>query len=404
MSITVRSTDTSPCRSEGKARPTLRVVIVGNPSSPRIELFQAALDRSGQPAATVVSYLDLLDGRASLERILREGSLLRLESPGRDFEVEKALIALGADVEDREGPARISRADATRLPFDRGRIWFPRQWFLGFREVLRLIDRQRSTCPGHVVLNDPAEIEVMFDKPRCHALLTSNGVACPESIGPVGTYEELRHRMREAGIGRVFVKLAHGSSASGVVALAVDSRRLLAMTTVEVVRESGEIRLYNSRAVRRIEDAREAAELIDALAREGVHVERWIPKAGIDGQVFDLRVVVIAGRAGHVVARLSRGPMTNLHLGNRRGDPIAIRARMGQGGWEAAMASCERASGAFPGSLHAGVDLLIAPGFRRHAVLEVNAFGDLLRGVTDRGLDTYSAEVEALLGGWGWAA
>ena len=131
-----------------------------------------------------------------------------------------------------------------------------------------------------------------------------------------------------------------------------------------------------------------------------MHVERWVPKAGIDGQTFDLRVVVIAGRAEHVVVRMARGPMTNLHLGNSRGDPTALREKMKDGAWEAAMASCERAASAFPRSLLAGVDLLIAPGYRRHAVLEVNAFGDLLHGVLARGLDTHSAEVEALLEGW----
>jgi hypothetical protein len=49
-----------------------------------------------------------------------------------------------------------------------------------------------------------------------------------------------------------------------------------------------------------------------------------MPKAGIDGRTFDLRVLVIAGRARHAVARLSRGPMTNLHLLNERGDPARV--------------------------------------------------------------------------------
>jgi hypothetical protein len=382
------------------SRQTLRVVTIANPSGVRVASFQAALERSGQPPSEVVSYIDLLDGRVGLEQSLREGDLLRIESPGQEFEVEKRLIALGAGVEDESGPARIGRDEALRLPFDRGRIWFPRQWFLGFRELLRLIDRQRAACPGHVAMNAPSEIEVMFDKPRCHGLLTSLGVSCPPSVGQVRSYEELRQRMRGAGMSRVFVKLAHGSSASGVVAFAVGPGNLLAITTAEVVREGGEVRLYNTRAIRRIEDEREIAGIVDALAREGVQVERWVPKAGIDGHVFDLRVVVIAGEARHVVVRMGRGPLTNLHLKNRRGEPSALRSRMPEGAWEAAMAEAERASAAFPGSLHAGVDLLIAPGYRRRAVLEVNAFGDLLHGVTDRGLNTHEAEVRALLGGW----
>jgi glutathione synthase/RimK-type ligase-like ATP-grasp enzyme len=386
--------------SEMTARTTLRVVMIANPSSVRVASFQAALERSGHPPAVVIPYLELLDGRAGLERILRDGDLLRIESPGQDFEVERRLIARGAELEDEDGPTRIGRDQALRLPFDRGRIWFPRQWFLGFRDLLRLVDRQRSACVGHIAMNDPSEIEVMFDKPRCQRLLSSLGVSCPRSIGPVQSYEQLRARMREAGLTRVFVKLAHGSSASGVVAFAVSRGHLLASTTTEVVRDRGEVRLYNSRAVRRISDEREIAGLVDTLAREGVQVERWIPKAGIEGRTFDLRVVVIAGRARHVVVRSGRGPLTNLHLKNRRDSPTALRTMMPEGAWEAALAEAERVSLAFPKSLHAGVDLLIAPGYRRRAVLEVNAFGDLLHGVTDRGETTQEAEVRALLGGW----
>ncbi|WP_406695651.1 STM4014 family protein [Singulisphaera sp. Ch08] len=378
-------------------RPPFHAVIVGNPECPRIERFQAAMVHAGLSPATIVAYRDLIAGRVGLEQFIREGTVLRIESPGRDFAVERAILAFGAGVEDDDGPTRLLRVEAEQLVPDKGRIWCPRQWYLGFRETLRLIDRQRAACPSHVTTSPTAAIEVMFDKVRCHDRLTRAAVSCPRGLGPVRSYEELRHRMVEAGIGRVFVKLAHGSSASGVVAFAADGRRQLAITTVEMVHEGGEPRLYNSRAIRRVENHREVAALIDALARERVQVERWVPKAGIAGHVFDLRVLVIAGRAEHVVVRMSRGPMTNLHLKNRRGDPAAVKARMLPEAWAAALGTCEAAAAQFPGCLHAGVDLLITPHFRHHAVLEVNAFGDLLHGATHRGVDPYSAEVAAML-------
>lgn len=379
------------------SRSPIHAVVLGNPGSQRIDLFQAAMARAGLPPATVVPYRDLIAGRVRLEHVIREGSVLRIESPGRDFDVERAILALGAGVEDDDGPTRLLALEAERLVPDKGRIWCPRQWYLGFRETLRLLDRQRSACPPHETMSPSAAIEVMFDKVACHDRLTRAGVPCPQGLGPVRSYEELRNRMVESGVGRVFVKLAHGSSASGIVAYAMDGRRQLAMTTVEVVRDRGELRLYNSRTIRRIEDDREIAELINVLARERVHAERWVPKAGIDGHVFDLRVVVIAGRAEHIVVRMSRGPMTNLHLKNRRGDPAVVKTRMLPDAWDAACRTCEAAAAQFPGCLHAGIDLLIAPGYRRHAVLEVNAFGDLLHGVTCQGVDTYSAEIRALL-------
>jgi hypothetical protein len=145
-------------------------------------------------------------------------------------------------------------------------------------------------------------------------------------------------------------------------------------------------------------DWREIAELIDALCRHRVHVEQWLPKAGFDNRTFDLRVVVIAGRACHTVARLSRSPMTNLHLLNERGDEDAVRERVGRAAWDAAMLDCERAMECFPESLYAGIDLLFTSDYRRQAVIEVNAFGDLLPGVFWQGQETYAAELRAMVG------
>jgi hypothetical protein len=372
-------------------------VVVGNPGCRRVALFQDALTRCRLPQATLVPYADLIAGRVTLEQVVRPGAVVRLESPGRDFEVEKALLATGADEADADGPTRISRQAAEQLAFDKGRIWYPRQWYLGFRATLRQLDDQLSRCPAHVLTSRPADVEMLFDKCRCQELFAGHGIPVPQGLGPVHSFEELHERMRATGCRRVFVKLAHGSSASGVVAYQTSGAQQLALTTVEMARHRGELRLYNSRKIRRYHRPADVATLIDALAREGVRVEEWVPKAGLDGHVFDLRVVVIAGRARHVVVRMSRSPMTNLHLLNRRGDLSAVLDRMGPEAWEAARRTCERTAAVFPDGLHLGVDLLIAPGFRRHAVLEGNAFGDLLPDVLNEGVDTYEAEIRAVI-------
>jgi hypothetical protein len=102
-------------------------------------------------------------------------------------------------------------------------------------------------------------------------------------------------------------------------------------------------------------------------------------------------------------------PITNLHLGNPRGDEGALLAAIGAEAWEDAKAACERAAAVFPGSLYAGVDVLVRPraaelevarparGRAPHAILEINAFGDLLPGVRHSGDDTYEAEIKAVL-------
>ena len=91
--------------------------------------------------------------------------------------------------------------------------------------------------------------------------------------------------------------------------------------------------------------------------------------------------------------------MTNLHLGGARGDLPAVREWLGEPGWERVLETCRAGGGVLPRSLMVGVDLLIGIGGRRLAVAEVNAFGDLLPGLTGlpgggaEGLDTYAAQV-----------
>jgi hypothetical protein len=388
-----------------------RFVIVGNPGGRRVALFQDALATAGLSPAVVVAWADVLAGNVSLTDVLRAGDVVRLESPGKDFEVERAILTAGAGGADSEDPRQVvytrAEEDAVRsLVFDKGRIVAPRQWYLGFCKALGEVGRQLRSAQSHRLLNDVYDVRVMFDKRVCHHRFTEAGIAVPPALGPVQSFDALSAYMRARGWRRVFVKLAHGSSASGVVAYQTTSRGPAgsglqshhAVTTVEMIRTGGELRLYNSRRLRTYTDVGEIATLIDALARHRVHVEQWLPKAGIDGRVFDLRVVVIGGQARHTVTRLSSTPITNLHLLNDRADTTAVRRRMGESAWRAAMATCERVMReCFPNSLHGGVDLLVSADFRRHAVLEVNAFGDLLPGVTCDGVDTYGAEIAAVL-------
>lgn len=372
-------------------------VLIGNPDSRRVELFQAALAGLGLPPARLLPYADLLAGRADLAGLLPDGAVVRIESPDRDVAVERALIAAGAPAAAAEGSDWIDPLEAASLEFDKGRIRWVRQWYLGLRITLEQIGQALAACPPHRLMNAPGEIALMFDKGACHARLAEAGLPVARALGPVRSYDELMAAMARAGMRRVFVKLAHGSSASGAVAYQTSGTRHHATSTVELVEAGGALRLYNTRRLRVYQDQRVIARLIDALCRERVHVEQWLPKAGLDGATCDLRVVVIGGRARHTVVRLSRSPLTNLHLLNQRGSLDRLLERMPANAWAAARHTCERALACFPHSHYAGIDLLLLPGYRRHAILELNAFGDLLPGVLDSGQDTYAAEIVDML-------
>jgi hypothetical protein len=71
---------------------------------------------------------------------------------------------------------------------------------------------------------------------------------------------------------------------------------------------------------------------------------------------------------------------------------------MGEKAWAATRRTCAQVmTGCFGDSLYGGIDLRVAPDYRRHTVLEVNAFGDLLPGVMSDGLDTYASEISEFI-------
>ncbi|MCP3754370.1 STM4014 family protein [Streptomyces sp. TBY4] len=360
------------------------LAVVGNPGNRRVALFQDAVRAAGLPAARVVPWRDVLAGRA----VFRAGEHVRIDSPGEDPEVERLL----------RGTADTTRVEGT------GR------WYRRFTGAVHAVAEEVRSAGG-TLLSDPDDLGVLFDKRLCHGVLAAAGTPVPASPTsgpaavrtPVRGWEEVRTVLALPGYRRAFVKLAHGSSASGVLAVETGAGgRIRATTSVERAPSGA---LHNSLRLRRYEDERVIGAIVDALAPDGLHVERWLPKASQQGRSADLRVVVIGGRATHAVVRTAAGPLTNLHLGGARGDlGAAVAAVTAAGGrWEAdVLAVCERAAAAFPRTLCVGVDLLPALGWRSFAVGEVNAFGDLLPGLTGLpgspavGQDTYAAQVAAV--------
>ncbi|BAY10068.1 STM4014 family protein [Calothrix sp. NIES-2098] len=374
----------------------LNFILIANSENRRVGFLQQALTHFNLPPATVVDYADLISGKQTLEQFNAPNTIIRFDSPEKNFDIDKAIIAAGFNVSDNGEHQRITPGEAMKLEFDKGRILYPRQWYLGWRYLLQTWETQLTLFQGYF-MNHPQDIAVMFDKPACHARFSAYNIPVPRSLGKIHNYEHLREQMQTQGIERVFVKLSHGSAASGVIAYRANSRFESAITTVERVRENGETLLYNSRKIRHYTHREEIADIINILTAEGVQVEEWLPKAYLQGCGFDVRVVVINGETQHIVVRLGKSPMTNLHLGNERGDTEEFLAKVGAENWEMMKRTCEQAASLFPNSLYCGVDLLILPDWKTHAILEINAFGDLLPGILWNGMDTYTSEIKAIL-------
>jgi hypothetical protein len=230
----------------------------------------------------------------------------------------------------------------------------------------------------------------MFDKNATSARLAAAGIPVPPSLEPPGTAEGLIEAVRQRRFATAYVKLNTGSSASAIAVLRALEGPPWAVSSI--VRLQGGF--YSSRRLCRHTGA-DLRAVLDFLLGEGVCVQQGIRMAQLGGQNFDVRVVVIHGEPAFTVFRLSGHPMTNLHLGGRRGDAAACRAAVPTRAWLDGLDHCALAARLYQSAV-VGIDLLFESGYFRHFILEVNAFGDFFPGLVDaKGRSVHRAEIEA---------
>jgi glutathione synthase/RimK-type ligase-like ATP-grasp enzyme len=370
------------------ANDVLDLLVIAPLESRRVRALQNSLLEHDLPSARVLSWTEIINGDP-LEKHVSANTIIKLDSPSEDWETDKKMLELGYNLPDPD--QEYARVCTKNLEFDLGEILSSRQWYLGFSSVLENVKIQLERL-GISAMNHPEDIAIMFDKRATHSKLERAGILVPPALPAVQNFDELFEQMKAHHWSRVFVKLAHGSGAAGVIALETHRGNWQATSTVEMA-DNG--KLYNTKRLWKYRNLEQIISLVNAVCQQRVHVEKWLPKANFEHKNFDLRVVVIAGIAKHVLVRSSRGTITNLHLGNERGNWDGVREKLGDK-WTEIAKTCEQSMTLFPNSLYAGVDVLVRTDWQHHAILELNAFGDYHRNVLVDGLDTYQAQLQAL--------
>ncbi|WP_172437370.1 STM4014 family protein [Lysobacter enzymogenes] len=355
--------------------------MIGPRGSRRLRGLQQALRERGVAAAEELHYEDLLAApqRAAEQIAARPRALVKIESPGEAPALHAVLI--------ERGWRALGAVGAPPQPLEHGELAHQHHWYAGFRELLQALPARAG------YLNPPDDIAGMSDKLACQRRLRAQGIAIPPLLGEIDGYESLQALLREHDAGQVFVKARYGSSGAGVLAYRRNrGGREAAYGSAELSEDGGRARVFNSLKPRRYDDGARIARLIDAIAAQGAYVERWIPKPRAPGSEgdryggahYDIRAVALDGFLRHRVARVGRGPLTNLHLGNRRG---ALAHWLDDAAMHALETATQQAAMAFPRSRMIGFDLILREG--RSWVLEANAFGDLLLDLPWQGLSTY---------------
>ncbi|MGO1072730.1 STM4014 family protein [Lysobacter sp. CA199] len=357
-------------------------LLIGPRGSRRIRGLQQALHERGLPAAEELHYERVLEAPALAADAIarRPRALVKIESPGEAPALHTALIDRGWRSLGESGPRP--------RPLEHGQLAYQHYWYAGFRALLDALPREAN------YLNPPADIACMSDKWACQQRLQARDIAIPPLLGRIDGYAQLREHLREHACGQVFIKARYGSSGAGVLAYRCDRQGREALYgSAELTGDDGEdgsARIYNSLRPRRYTDPRQIARVIDAVAAQHAYLERWIakPRAPDGHGHYDIRAVALDGRARHRLARIGRTPLTNLHLGNRRG---ALADWLDDDAMRALEDATERAAAAFPDSRMIGFDLILRDG--RSWILEANAFGDLLLNLSWQGRSTYQDQV-----------
>lgn len=368
----------------------MNFAIICNPGNRRCQFFKTAVVSQGFEVPLVISYKSILHNEVDLEDVLKNIAVLKIESFGEDFGVEKEIIALASHLNEDF----ISVEAITNLPFDKGRIQYSKQLYLGCKILLHRIQKAISKSPNLKVMNAVDDILLMFNKIEYHQYLTTKGIPVIPAIYNVQSFDDLLAKMKRKSWNRVFIKPNFSSSASGVIAFRINGDKMQAITSVELVEENGEIKLYNSLRIRTYTDLSKIKAIVNILVVDDLIVEKWIPKASNENGSYDFRIVTIKGKAMHTIARQSRSPLTNLHLGNKRGDLNIIKEEIGEEIWNKLLKLAADTSKLLPQSLYAGLDILLSKNHQKQYVIEANSFGDLLPNLYIDGLDTYRTQIK----------
>ena len=360
--------------------PAPRYVLIANPGTKRCEAYRHELlafwaARRVTPEVELVPWADLVPRDGCLDDLpaFDRPAVVRLESPGKDERVTRLLLEAGARDDQAEPPR-----DWHSLEMPKGLLLRPGLLYRGFHRVLRGLRRAFDARPHLVPSACPLAIAEMFDKTATVRKLHAAGVPVPAWLeDPRDVFAELTTSAAGRAWRTAYLKLNTGSSATGIIALRAMETGFHGTTTLAEI----DGQFFNSRRLLHLtgQPLTRAAEF---LFSEGAFAQDGIALAQVDGENFDVRVVCVYGRPAATIFRLSPGPMTNLHLGGRRGDFGPCRAAIPTRDWLDALDHCAEAAGCFDSAV-AGIDLVFERGFRRHYVLEVNAFGDFFPGWVD---------------------
>lgn len=363
-------------------------LIFSPPNSRRAVAWQEALAAAKLPPAQVFSYEALYEAGSAAELLddlawqPTANTWVRMESPVHTSRDVRFLCHIGAKQQGLSQHAWMQGRALIRQP----------GIMLAGIEYLA----QRLEALPFQWLNHPNAVPLTCHKTRCNQHLQAQGVPIPKMQANIRSFSALMAHIDAHQWATTFVKPASGSTGTGVIELQWDGEQLTAITAMEpVTLRSGEQSFRSHIGLRRYDDqALIEAMVTHLIAGDDLQVEQAMAKPYINAdECCDLRIITIGGKACHRMARVSQGPITNLHLGNRRCAPEDVLTEQQL---TRSLELAEMAAAAFPDCLYLGVDVIPPNGEHEGCVLEVNIFGDLINEALFAGRNPWEHELHVL--------
>ena len=212
-----------------------RYTVIADPASMRWEFYERDLrkfwqDRGQESLVHVVRWDELIDRDGDISSLQKwdEPSILRIESPARDFQVIRKLMQAGDRCEGR-APRDWNPPDGVE-----GWIASPRLMYLGLCQTLMGLDASTGS-----LLRPSASVDDICracDKLGTADLLRDASLPTPDCFQTTKKAESVLKELRDNHQwDDAFIKLAYGSCASGIAVVKPRYYHPHAVTTVAKV-------------------------------------------------------------------------------------------------------------------------------------------------------------------------
>ena len=238
-----------------------------------------------------------------------------------------------------------------------------------YKETLQRLSEM--SLPDDVCfLNTPDALLRALDKKETKEVLMDKGLKVTPMLPSPQSFDELRQLLADCGRG-CFLKPRYGSGAGGIMAIRYQPNRNKWVVYTTLRQVDGVI--HNTKRINRLSVEKEIIPLAEAVIQTEAILEELIPKAQLQGENYDLRVVCRESEIDYIVVRCSKGSITNLHLNNKAHwwNELSLSEEVRQ----QIYFQCQEAVQSLD-LQYAGVDVLIERGTDIPYIIEVNGQGD----------------------------